>query len=215
MKMGVSIGAAVVMLAILMPVYLSINQRTNKALALIVKGLCTFVAAVICFVGAWRSDTANAWFITAGLFFCLVGDVTLGIHFITGVLFFLFGHLCYLAAFFGIAPFSLWSMPVFLVVFSLIAFLFLKRTGRLPYPRLPLCFYAAVICLMLSTAVLLPAWAGMRGWVTAAGAVLFVLSDSLLATTMLYRRSDLINGISLTCYYAGQLLLALSVFLFA
>lgn len=55
---------------------------------------------------------------------------------------------------------------------------------------------------------------GPRNLLSAAGAALFVFSDTLLAWNLFHTSSKAADAVSLTAYYSGQFLLAASVFLF-
>lgn len=207
---------AALCMAVLTPSYLHMQKKErHHALAITLKGLCTLTAVVLGLAGAIHSGAAYPWLMTAGLFLCLLGDVLLCIWFIYGVCAFLLGHLCYIAAFGVLAPFSLWSIAVFAGIFVLIAFLFLRKLGDMAKWRIPLSLYGAIVSAMVSLAALLPFTAGRFGWLPAAGGILFIVSDALLSYRLLIKPSERINHISLSCYYAGQYLLALSAFLFA
>lgn len=213
LDMGFAVGAAVGMFGIFMPLYLKVKKDKETALSLTFKGLCTLIAVLLCFAGALRSGTAFSWWMTAGLFVCMAADIAIGIQFIAGVFVFLIGHLCYITAFLSLAPYSSWSLLVFAAVLALAFGLFRKTLDKAGNAKIPLCVYAAVISAMLSIAVLLPVTLGRNGLIPAAGAVLFVLSDMLLARNMYIRMTRLSDAFCLTCYYAGQYLLALGVFL--
>lgn len=206
-------GAAAGMFVILMPAYLIFKEKKKKAVSVTAKGLCTLLAVLLCFSGALRIGTAAAWWMTAGLFVCMIADIAIELQFISGVAAFLLGHLCYITAFSHMAPFAYGSLLVFLVTYGLFFLFFTKSFDKMGSAKIPLIIYAAVISAMLSIAVMLPLTLGTRGWITAAGAVLFVISDMTLARNMYIRCTRLSDAFSLTCYYAGQYLLALSVFL--
>ena len=210
---GVGVGAAVLMFTVLMPAYLHTKQGGETIRALILKGLCTLMAVLLCLVGAWQSGTADSWWMVVGLSLCLVGDVVLGIQFVGGVCAFLLGHLCYITAFLNKAPFSLWSITAFIGILMVIIRLFYRFIKKMGNLQIPLCIYATVISAMLSIAIILPFTIGKCGFLPAAGAALFVLSDLLLLRNMLVQKTQFSDSFSLTCYYLGQYLLALSVFM--
>lgn len=72
-----------------------------------------------------------------------------------------------------------------------------------------------VILAMVSIAVLLPFSIGPIGMLPAVGAVLFVLSDFLLARNMLVKVTRLSDAVSLYFYYLAQFILAMSVYLYS
>lgn len=205
--------AAVGIFGIFLPIYLRVKKEKETALSLTFKGLSTLIAAALCFAGALSGGSAFAWWMTAGLLACLIGDIAIGIRLTAGVLAFLTGHLCYIAAFLYLAPYSSWSLLAFAGILALAYILFYRVLDKTGDAKVPLCVYAVVISAMLSIALLLPLTLGRHGLVPAAGALLFVLSDMLLARTMYVRSSRFKEAVSLACYYAGQYLLAISVFL--
>jgi uncharacterized membrane protein YhhN len=124
------------------------------------------------------------------LVFSLVGDVLLifqdsnSLYFIFGLVAFLIAHICYIIYFLKIkkqSGISKWNVFIILgaLVYgvSLVAILF----PRLGVMQLPVIVYAATICTMLIAALHLPV-----NKFFAIGAILFVISDSLLAVNKFY-----------------------------
>lgn len=204
------------MLCGLNPLYLSMKRgpRKTSPVTAAVKGLCTGVALALAVAGALREPTPYAWGLTAGLALCLLGDVVLIYRLVPGMGAFLAGHFCYIAAFCLAAPPQWWSLVVFAVLLPLVALLFRPHYAAMGRNKPAFITYAVVLLAMVSTAVPLPVSLGPRGWAAAAGAVLFTLSDLLLARNMLGKSTPVSDAVSLTCYYTGQYVLALSVFLF-
>lgn len=171
--------------------------------------LLILLAAVL----AAPADPLYQALIAAGLIFSLAGDVFLmlpGNKFVAGLVSFLLAHLCYIGAFVsdGGPRASLWLLPclVYLVVFM-----------RLLWPhagafRMPVLAYGVVITAMLWQAIeratALPAISALGA---AVGAALFVLSDSALAWNRFARPFRAAQALVLGAYWAGQLLIALSV----
>lgn len=205
--------SAAVCLGVLMPLYLYRKRSGETAVALTIKGVCTLVPVLVCLYGAWRAGTPAAWWMTAGLCLCLVGDVVLGIHFVAGMGAFLLGHLGYLAAFVCLAPLRWESAVVFAVLAIGVVLAFLPTVPAMGKRLVPFIVYAAVLLAMVSVAWLLPVSIGSGGWLFAIGATLFVISDLLLARNLLVRCTRLSDTVSLSFYFAGQLVLAYSVLL--
>lgn len=218
MRIGISVAVAVWMLAVLNPLYLRMKRGPHRAAAIAVKAACTLSAAGLCLVGCLRGGEAADWWLMAGLLFCTLGDVVLCLHFVGGMAAFLMGHLAYIAAFLRLAPLNPWSIPAFLLLAGGLVCLFLPSVSQMGRDLPAYCVYGGVIAVMLSLAV--PLWAGLpdgawgRGLLSAAGAALFVFSDTLLAWNLFHTSSKAADAVSLTAYYSGQFLLAASVFLF-
>ena len=154
------------------------------------------------------------WLIVAGLVFCLGGDVFLMLpasYFIAGLISFLIGHLLYIAAFVSDGGFHLapgWLIPLAaygFVMYRLLA----PGLGRLKVP---------VIVYIL--AILVMAWQALERWsalgtngalLAAAGALLFVISDSVLAYDRFRNKFKAARIMVLATYWAAQWLIAYSV----
>jgi uncharacterized membrane protein YhhN len=89
-----------------------------------------------------------------------------------------------------------------------------RRARHAIINKLPYMIYGTVILAMVSIALLLPFSIGQPGVLPAIGASLFVFSDLLLARNMFLKVTPLSDAISLYSYYAGQFVLAMSVYLF-
>jgi len=167
---------------------------------------------------AWQHSRGNGMVYTyalmAGLLFSLAGDVFLMLpqdRFVPGLISFLIAHLCYITAFVSVAGFH--PAPALCLSFLIYG----AFTLRLLWPHLgkmrgPVAIYMAVILLMGWQATALGAVGGAR-WraLAAAGALLFVASDSILALNRFRRPFRSAEALILGTYFAAQWLLALSV----
>jgi uncharacterized membrane protein YhhN len=151
--------------------------------------------------------------VVAGLLCSLAGDVFLMLprdRFVAGLVCFLFAHLCYVAAFFGdgAADGPRWAALPLAVYGALMLRGLWPRLGRL---RGPVVVYVLVILLMAwaATARWLAAGAGGR-LAAAAGAWLFVVSDSALALNRFRGEFRGAQAVILSTYFAAQWLIALS-----
>ncbi|MFO7678949.1 MAG: lysoplasmalogenase [Chloroflexota bacterium] len=176
------------------------------------KPLTTILIIGIALLGV--SDNAlYKTLIIAGLVFSLGGDVFLMFpakYFIAGLVSFLIGHLCYIAAFATDGGFQLswWLLPI--AVYGVIIY-------RILYPHLgkmraPVTAYVLIILTM--------AWQALTRWsvlqttgalLAAVGAVFFVVSDSALALDRFREKYRSARVIVLTTYWLAQWLIALSV----
>ncbi len=174
-------------------------------------------AASLCFVVLgcirWTAGDAVGSWLLAGLVLCMVGDVLLlgsDRSFDLGLAAFLLGHLAYVGGFRTALPLAGW--PVLIAVPLAVAGI---AVGAWLWPRLgrrrpSVAVYIAVISLMV--------WGGAATscnralpWTAAAGAVLFYLSDLAVARQRFVRPEFLNRAVGLPLYYAGQLLLALTI----
>jgi uncharacterized membrane protein YhhN len=155
-----------------------------------------------------HGDT-RAWFVVA-LVFSLAGDVFLMIPrhlFVFGLSAFLVGHLAYIV---GLNLHTdgnwLWAIPVVVVVAFLGVHLVRGiRRGDTPALAGPVVAYVLVIAAMGCSAV------ASGNAVAAAGALLFMLSDSLIGETRFVRPWVGAGVAIMVTYHVGQALLVVSL----
>lgn len=153
-------------------------------------------------------------FIVLGLLFSLLGDIFLIYpeqHFKKGLIVFLIGHVCYIIAFIistGI-HFTFW---IFLPI-TVFGILYLRII--LPYSskmKIPIIIYVIIIMIM--------GWVAMERYhsfatlgtiLPAIGAVLFMISDAVLALNKFRKPFFSAELIILTTYFTAQWLLAISI----
>lgn len=152
--------------------------------------------------------------IILGLLFSLGGDVFLMLpndRFIFGLVSFLIGHILYIFAFTRQAGLQLtpWVLIAYLLYGALMLALLWPHLGSM---KGPVMLYMLVILIMGWQAV--ERWlllGGLGGLLAALGAVLFVISDSVLALDRFRGRFKSARAIVLSTYFAAQWLIALSV----
>jgi uncharacterized membrane protein YhhN len=153
------------------------------------------LATALIFVLAWRAQPAQSsryrrW-ILAGIACSLLGDVLLmlpGDLFVPGLVAFLFGHLCFIVAFLGDSRFG--AQPwLLLAMLGYGAANLVLLWGSIGAPlRVPVVVYGVVLASMGGQALVRARVFALRGDVqapaarlAAIGALMFMLSDSLLA----------------------------------
>jgi uncharacterized membrane protein YhhN len=158
--------------------------------------------------GAFRAqagDPYSGWMV-AGLVLSAVGDAFLlsegRCAFLGGLTAFLLAHLAYAAAFAPASAPSPWGLVLVAAATGAVLLWLWPRLGRM---RVPVVVYACAIGGMLWLA-----WGTGRDGIRA-GAVLFWLSDLLVAKRRFGPASRLDRPVGWTLYFAGQYLLALSI----
>lgn len=164
-------------------------------------------------VYAWRllpeQRRSWHWLMLAGLLFCAVGDGTIR-WFVIGLSAFLIGHLFYLSAFckrLRVTPLRVAAViPIgiyaFLVGSQIINALYDKDETALVIPVL---VYMIAISVMAWTAI-------MTGSKSAAfGALLFVISDSILSWNMFVSEITYSHALIMLTYYSAQFLIISSM----
>ncbi len=164
---------------------------------------------------AWllRADSVDyGRFLLIGLVLCLVGDVILlgtsDRHFLAGLIAFLMGHLCYLAAFRRVPgePPILWGVLAVVTVAAVV-----MATRIVPILReswrdgLPPLAYTVIVSAMAALA-----WATGLPWV-GVGATLFLASDALIAYDRFVRSVSAAPLVIHVTYHLGQLLIVLGM----
>jgi len=132
--------------------------------------------------------------------------------FLVGLIFFLLGHVAYAVTFAVLGGFRAGDLVSGLVLFLLGAGLFLYMRPHLGKMQGPVILYILVISFMVNRAVALfgtGVFTSLQAWMITAGAVLFYVSDVILAYAR-YVNPFRTNRISLAFYYAGQFLIALA-----
>jgi alkenylglycerophosphocholine/alkenylglycerophosphoethanolamine hydrolase len=167
----------------------------------------------------WQNDSFGGqmlWFIL-GLFFSLAGDVLLlkiDKLFIPGLVAFLLAHVMYIIGF-NLSITSI-SVPVLILALALfggaqLLYRRLAQSLRLCQQGslcLPVAFYTTIISLMAASALFTlsnPAWDPLHAAIAAVGALLFFLSDSLLAWNKFIYPISHANLIIMVTYHLGQL----------
>ncbi len=161
------------------------------------------------------------WGLLLGLVLSLGGDVALMFEsnraFLIGLVLFLLAHVAYavvLTVYNGLYPQDLITGAVLALVGA--ALFFYLRPGLGPM-QAPVILYIVVILIMVNRA--LSTFFGVvftptQAWLLGLGAVLFMLSDVMLAVDR-FRLPFRWSRLSLYLYYGGQLLIALSPSYFA
>lgn len=189
------------------------EERGPRWLVYVCKPLTTVLILVLAASVAAGPPRYQA-FVVAALAASLAGDVFLMLpddRFVSGLVSFLVAHLAYLAAFaagpVGATPWIV--LGGLLLAGGMVLRALWHGLGAL---RGPVTGYVAVMLAMAWMAVV--RWLETPGPGTAAaavGALLFVLSDTLLALDRFRTRLPLARGLVLATYYGAQVLIALSV----
>ena len=195
------------------------DLKGDRKQVYVFKPLSTVLVIAVALLALTRpgNDAAYTWAIGLGLLFSLGGDIALIFTsdraFLMGVVLFLLAHVIYGATFAiagGLAE-PLWGPAAVLAGIGIAFYAVMYRyLGKM---RVPVAIYAVVISIMVWTAVSThesQAVSPTRSWLVILGAILFYVSDVILAVAKFahpFKHSRLAN---LTAYYTGQLLIALS-----
>ncbi len=161
---------------------------------------------------SWSAGHPVATCFLAGLVLAAAGDLLLlgDRTFDAGLAAFLLGHLAYVAAFWWALPPWRWpAVPAVIIAAAAVA------VARWLWPalgrrRLPVAAYIVVISFMVWGALAVAA-RGLLPSMVAAGATLFYLSDLAVARHRFLQPAFINRALGLPTYYAGQVLIALTI----
>jgi uncharacterized membrane protein YhhN len=190
------------------------DHRGRWTLAYVFRPLTMLVLIFLVGVSTIPETAFYKYGIMAGLILSLLGDIFMMLRqkkFTAGLASFLAAQLIYIAAFWsGIhRPLLFWPLLPFILYALLIGFKIIPRTGGM---KIPVLIYLSAIITM--------AWLAwerylqlqeVKAFFALAGAVLFVVSDSVLACNRFVRPLRWAQVLILGTYFPAQLLIALSV----
>lgn len=190
------------------------EQRGARRIVYVSKPLTTVLIGALALSAPEPVSARYLALIGAGLLVSLAGDVLLMLprdRFVAGLASFLVAHGFYIAAFAPWPPTL--RMPAVLIVLLICGVVLLRALwDRLGSLRGPVLLYAAALLGMAWQAA--ERWAGQDtppALLAAAGAALFVVSDSVLAWERFAGRVRGGSALVLSAYFAAQWLIAMSV----
>ena len=203
--------------AVLLPLLLYFETRKPSPGLLPTKGMLSLLFIVTALIQPHHLPVYFGWML-AGLICCFAGDILLALPqrraFLFGLVAFLIGHVCYVAAFWGLMRWNLMTLlgSAVAVAAGVAVYRWLKpHLGRM---HLPVVCYMVVISGMLIGACSLfgngtLAFDGRAA--VGVGAICFYISDLFVARDRFVTTVALNRMIGLPLYYVGQFLLALSI----
>lgn len=197
--------------------------RDDKRLVYIFKPLSTLIVIAIALLSLGLPNARPAFtaWVTVGLVLSLGGDVALMFRtarwFLIGVVFFALAQVVYAIGFTLPNGLHVQDLATGAVLLAVAAAVYAYLRPGLGKMKGPVIVYMLVISLMVNralSALFGTAFNPTQAWVLSAGAVLFFLSDLLLAINR-FRRPFRLERLGLYLYYGGQALIALSASLFS
>jgi uncharacterized membrane protein YhhN len=156
------------------------------------------------------------WF-GIGLVFSLAGDIFLMLptnHFIEGLISFLFAHIAYIIGLNQtIPPLNIVSLILTILVLVTAYQMYRRITSTLSEAggkslKIPLLIYTVAISIMLLSALLTlvrPSWDALPALIISIGALMFFISDSILAWNKFVHVINYGNLAVMVTYHLGQL----------
>lgn len=190
------------------------DYRGRRPVVYVCKPLTIVVAMVIAATAAGGPSPSYRALILCGLVCSLAGDVFLMLpvkRFAAGLASFLLAHVCYVAAFVHASPAP--AAPLLLAAATAIGVaVTVPLWPHLGRSQLPVAVYVgALVALLWQSA----GWAAQTGAanarLAAAGALLFTISDAVLAHNRFRRSFRAAQAVILSTYFIAQGLIAASV----
>ena len=155
--------------------------------------------------------------VLVGLVLSLRGDIALMFPdnrkaFMTGLVLFLLAHVAYAITFTMLDGLHTIDWLTALVLLAIGGGFFFLIRGGLGKMKIPVIIYLVIISVMVNQALSTftgSAFSALQAWMISIGAVLFYISDVILAVNRFWKPFEY-NRISLAFYYAGQCLIALA-----
>lgn len=213
--------------------FIIVESKKRYLPAAVLKGSASVVFVLLGMLCAKASaDAGFARLVTIGLLLGALGDVLLNLRyvfekqgqaiFLAGIAAFLAGHVVYLAALISISSSLVVSLAAGLVLAALLLIWIFRTLGEIKKAfKIFGILYIGVISLMTAVAAgnlisALGRSAGVAGSLLFfVGAVLFLASDVIMIfNTFGKQQRQSLRTANLLLYYAGQLLLALSLLFF-
>lgn len=210
-------------------VTVTLQVQQKHSLRFISKCLASLGFMAAAFLALSTQNKVETWHfaIVAALLLGLMGDVFLGTKelikkefedplMLGGLIFFLLGHIAYILVFsLTAARFNYWMLAL-LAVFPIVIYSLIKFKAIEPgKASIPMIVYSLVIGAMAVAAInYLAESLSLKGWLIFIGAVLFCLSDTLLAFYNFKsfknpNNKQILSYIYLPAYYTAQSLFAL------
>lgn len=192
--------------------------RAAQQQVYVLKPLATLlvILAAALSLGAPGAPAGYTTGVLVGLALSLGGDVALMFEssraFVAGLALFLLAHVAYAVTFTAYNGFHAGDLVSGGALLALAVAVYLYLRPGLGKMKGPVIGYVAVISLMVNRAVSAffgAAFTPTQAWLMTVGAVLFWLSDLVLAVNR-FRRPLKYHRLGLALYYGGQLLIALS-----
>ncbi len=210
-------------IALTVTLLVRVEFRGERQQVYLWKPLSTLLVIAVALL-SFREPNVQAGFtlwVAAGLVLSLGGDVALMFKtdrwFLIGLVLFLLAHVVYSVGFTlynGFHPQDLISAAALLVVAGAVFTYLRPGLGSM---QGPVIVYVVIICAMVNRAISTffgDFFAPTQAWLLTLGALLFWLSDLVLAVNR-FRHPFELNRLSLYLYYGGQVLIALSPSYFA
>lgn len=189
----------------------------------IFKPISTLLVIAAALAAFWEPahNTTYTIGVLVGLLFSFGGDIALLFQekrrpFMIGLVLFLAAHIAYTVVFILLGAFTAWDLLSGAILLVIAVSYYRLLAPNLGSMKIPVIVYIVIITLMVSRALSTfasPVFSTAQAWMVAGGAVLFYISDVILAANRFWQPWKY-QRISLAFYYSGQFLIALAASFF-
>ncbi|MEJ5257675.1 MAG: lysoplasmalogenase [Fervidobacterium sp.] len=182
-----------------------IDKRSLSILTKVLTTFCVFIAVV-----SWSVKNGNysGWrlLLSLGILFGVLGDFFMEFEkfFLYGMLSFLVGHVFYIFSFRSNGGFPNALILTFVLCIGIAYYFFIQN--KLGKDKIPVLVYVLAISTML-------AFSSNMSLLTFLGALLFFVSDAILAYDKYVKSVPLRDFLILSTYFSGQILIGISAML--
>ena len=178
--------------------------------SLVWKACAPLMPVLTCLYGVLRGG--GGWLLFAAVAVCLISDVLIGVHFVSGVLSFLLAHVLLIVHLVLQAQPAAWSLLPWAVLYGGLWVYYWRELPSLGKKAVPMCIYPAFLSGMFSLALALPFLRpGAPSVCLALGAACFCVSDLVLGDGVVHeRQTRLRDHIIMHLYEPAVFLFALS-----
>ena len=210
-------------------VFIIAEEKEEMKKAVFLKGAASLLFVILGFYLMSQRVTMYGDIIVKGLILGMIGDILLNLRYVVpsqkslsvfalGVFAFLAGHFFYIGAMFTYGGNSLF-IPALIATVIISVLSIPQLMKRITAPNKPLKLfgyvYLVIVIAMFSTALSLLITSGLsaKNIVLTLGALLFLVSDFFTIYYSFGRQITSIRRMNLITYYAGQVLIALTIIL--
>ncbi len=211
MSVGMWLAISLPLMAALMAAF---GLAKAKPTRLLTKGGAAWVALMTAVVGQETGGNLPAGeLIVAAMAVFVLADVLLEVQRVPGILAFAAGHGVLIWWMVEQDLLSWLSAPIAAAILVVAFVLFRKPLKKTGWMSVLFVLYAAVLAAMAGMAAVLPEMGGLDYLPFTVGAVMFVVSDLLVAAGMIANGRKGMGALALILYYAALLLMTMSCWL--
>lgn len=182
------------------------RQWYKKPWLLAFKGSTTAFGGLLALYAYVQTGQPHALVMALGIFVCALADVLLEIRFLAGMACFALGHVAYMVSFWMRRPPQLPSLVLLVVLVLFVVAMVLRLRKKVAFSILPHGLYALLISGMAALAL-------GQSAIVFIGALLFVISDAIIARRLVFPEKDPWDRACILLYYSAQFILAASLLL--